>query len=106
MSSTDPARTSAIQAGEALLEILRRHIDVVASGNGSEDEAEGVGCRLGEAVGEYGDARDELFDEPGEPEEDVAGELTVTVRTRYDYTAVDEKALMERSEGIGAAIGR
>jgi len=106
MSSTDPARTSAIQAGEALLEILRRHIDVVASGNGSEDEAEDVDRRLWEAVGEYGDALDELFDEPEEPEEGVADELTVTVRTRYDYTVVDEKALMQSSEGIGAAIGR
>lgn len=107
MSSTDPARTPAIDAGEALLEILRRHIDVVAAGAGSEQEAEDTDRALWEAVGEYGDALDELFDEAEEPDEaEGADELTVTVRTRYDYTVIDEKALMRTSEGIGAAIGQ
>lgn len=106
MSTTDPSRTPAIEAGEALLEILRQHIDVVASGSGSEEEAETVDRRLWEAVGAYGDALDELFDEAEEPDDDTAAdELTLTVRTRYDYTVIDEKALMQRSDGIGAAIG-
>lgn len=106
MSTVDPARTSAMKAGETLLEILKRHVDVVASGTGTEQEAEDVDRQLWEAVGEYGDALDELFDEAEEPDEDEADELTVTVRTRYDYTIIDEKALMQSSEGIGSAIGQ
>ncbi|MCW4385952.1 hypothetical protein OH146_09220 [Salinibacterium sp. SYSU T00001] len=107
MSSTDPARTPAIEAGEALLEILRSHIDLVASGSGSEEQAEDVDRRLWEAVGAYGDALDELFEEPEEPDEsEGADEIRVTVRTRFDYTVADEKALLGSSEGIGAAVGR
>lgn len=107
MSSNDPARTPAIEAGETLLEILRRHIDVVAAGSGSEQEAEDSDRQLWEAVGAYGDALDELFDEAEEPDEsEGADELTLTVRARYDYTVIDEKALMQSSEGIGAAIGQ
>ncbi|PWB98000.1 hypothetical protein [Homoserinimonas hongtaonis] len=101
-----PSRQSAIEAGEALLEILRTHIDLVAGGTGSDDEAEEVDRRLWEAVGEYGDALDDLYDEAEEPDEaSGADELTFTVRTRYDYTVSDEKALLSRAGGIGALVG-
>ena len=96
---------AAVQAGEALLEILRQHIDLVAAGTGSDSEAEDIDRRLWEAVGAYGDALDEQYDEAEEPDEAGPEELTFTVRTRYDYTVIDEKAFLEQSDGIGAAIG-
>lgn len=97
---------SAVQAGEALLEILRTHIDLVAAGNGSDDEAEDIDRRLWEAVGEYGDALDEIYDEAQEPDDEAGPEeLTFTVRTRYDYTVIDEKAFFQSADGVGAAIG-
>lgn len=100
------SNNSAVEAGEALLTILRRHIDLVATGKGEDDAAEELDRSLWEAVGEYGDALDELYGEAEEPnDEDEAGELTFTVRTRYDYTVIDEKAFLATSDGIGGAVG-
>lgn len=102
---TPRARQSAIDAGEALLGILKNHIDLVAAGNGSDEEAEEADRQLWEAVGEYGDALDDLYDEAEEPTDDIPEELTFTVRTRYDYTVIDEKAFLAKADGLGAAIG-
>lgn len=95
---------SAAEAGEALLAILRKHIDVVAK-NGIRDEAaEELDSRLWEAVGAYGDALDE-YDEDDEADDvDEPDELRFTVRTRYDYTVLDEKAFLKSGKGIGAAV--
>ena len=112
MMSTEPPESaeptapapSATEAGEALLAILRKHIDVVAK-NGIQDEAaEELDSRLWEAVGAYGDALDE-YDEDDEADDvDEPDELRFTVRTRYDYTVLDEKAFLKSGKGIGAAV--
>lgn len=98
---------SATKAGENLLEILRKHIDLVATGVSEDDDAiESLDSALWEAVSEYGDALDELYGEAEEPaDESEVGELTFTVRTRYDYTVIDEKAFLSQGEGIGSVIG-
>lgn len=102
----DPSRQSAVTAGEALLEVLRSHIEVVAGGTGTDEDAEELDRRLWEAVGDYGDALDELYDEPELPDDESGPEeLTFTVRTRYDYTVVDEKAFLSSDGGIGSAVG-
>ncbi|CAN5237144.1 hypothetical protein BH09ACT3_BH09ACT3_04350 [soil metagenome] len=97
------ARTAAIDAGEALLLVLREHIDRVAAATGDDPDAEEIDQRLWDAVAAYGDALDERFgeedDEPGEPVE-----LTFTVRARYDYTVVDEKKFLAAGAGVGAAV--
>jgi hypothetical protein len=112
MMSTEPPESaeptasapSATEAGEALLAILRKHIDVVAK-NGIQDEAaEELDSRLWEAVGDYGDALDE-YDEDDEADDvDEPDELRFTVRTRYDYTVLDEKAFLKSGKGIGTAV--
>ncbi|MHB1170987.1 MAG: hypothetical protein ACYCZY_00530 [Lacisediminihabitans sp.] len=104
-ASSSTPQQSAVVAGEALLAILKTHIDVVASGRGSDEDAEEIDRQLWEAVGVYGDALDEL-DEGFEDEDDAAepDELRFTVRTRYDYTVVDEKAFLTAGKGIGAAV--
>jgi hypothetical protein len=95
------SRQAAIEAGEELLAILRRHVDEVASSTESED----VDSRLWEAVAAYGDALDGLYadldEEDDAPEPD---EITFTVRTRYDYTVVDEKAFLAAGKGVGQAV--
>ncbi len=95
------SRQAAVDAGEELLAILRGHIDEVATSTESED----VDSRLWEAVAAYGDALDELYGDDDE-DEDVPepDELTFTVRTRYDYTVVDEKAFLSAGKGVGQAV--
>ncbi len=94
----------AVDAGEHLLSILRQHIDVVAAGaDVRAADAEELDTRLWEAVADYGDALDELYGDDDEPADDL-DELTFTVRTRYDYTVLDEKALLGSGDGIGAAV--
>ncbi|MES2170812.1 MAG: hypothetical protein V4479_08835 [Actinomycetota bacterium] len=95
------SRQAAVEAGEALLVILRQHIDEVAKAAESED----VDSRLWEAVGSYGDALDDLY-EDDEDDDDVPepDEITFTVRTRYDYTVVDEKAFLAAGRGVGQAV--
>jgi hypothetical protein len=101
----NPARSTAVEAGEELLALLRRHIDQVADGNDDDEIAEETDRALWEAVAAYGDALDDLYGveeddaEPVEPDE-----LTFTVRTRYDYTVIDEKAFLSAGKGIGGAI--
>lgn len=103
-SDNDISRT-AVEAGEALLGVLRRHIDLVASGNDEDDGALEIDRQLWEAVASYGDALDELYEDDEEGEDsDGADELTFTVRARYDYTVVDEKAFLSAGTGIGAAV--
>ncbi len=104
---TDDLRNAAIAAGEELLAVLRTHIDRVKSGDDESDAAVEVDRRLWEAVGAYGEALDVLYDEdetdPDEPD-DAPRELTFTVRTRYDYTIVDEKTFLAAGQGIGNAV--
>lgn len=104
-TSADPtAAPSAAEAGEVLLAILRKHVDTVAKSGILSEADEALDSRLWEAVGAYGDALDE-FDEADEADEtDEPDELRFTVRTRYDYTVLDEKAFLKSGKGIGAAV--
>lgn len=105
---TDANRDAAVAAGELLLAALRTHLDRVRSGDDESDAAVEIDRRLWEAVGEYGEALDLLYDEHDaaaeEPDEDAAQELTFTVRTRYDYTVVDEKQFLSAGQGVGHAV--
>lgn len=95
---------SAVEAGEALLAILRKHVEVVATTGIHDEAAEDLDRQLWEAVGVYGDALDEE-DEDDEPDDaPEPDELRFTVRTRYDYTVLDEKAFLKSGKGIGAAV--
>jgi hypothetical protein len=100
--SPDP-RQAAIAAGRALQAILDSHIALLVSGADQDDAAVEVDRELWEAVGAYGDALDELYDEEDDDSEE-SDELTFTVRTRYDYTVVDEKAFLAAGTGVGAAV--
>lgn len=103
-SPTDP-RSAAVDAGEQLLRLVRKHVDQVASGNDEDDAAEETDRALWDAVAAYGDALDILYGDDEEPgEKDEPDELTFTVRTRYDYTVVDEKAFLSGGHGIAGAI--
>ncbi|MBC7723803.1 MAG: hypothetical protein H7146_03515 [Burkholderiaceae bacterium] len=104
---TDPSRTAAVDAGEELLRLVRLHVDQVAAGTDDGDDAEDTDRALWEAVAAYGDALDDLYadDEDDEEEDDdEPDELTFTVRTRYDYTVVDEKAFLAGGQGIAGAV--
>jgi hypothetical protein len=101
MSNDSPQ--TAIDAGEHLIGILRKHIDTVASGKGQDAAAEELDRVFWEAVAAYGDALDEMYGEEDEPAEDQ-DELTFTVRTRYDYTVLDEKEFLAAGNGVGAAV--
>lgn len=105
-NATDPARSAAVEAGEGLLRLLRTHVDRVASENDDGDDAEDVDRELWEAVAAYGDALDFLYSDDDDDDDDRAepDELSFTVRTRYDYTVVDEKAFLAGGQGIAAAI--
>ena len=100
--SNDTPQT-AVEAGEHLIRILRRHIDTVATGEGQDSAAEELDRTFWDAVAAYGDALDELYGADEEPEEDQ-DELTFTVRTRYDYTVLDEKDFLAAGKGVGAAV--
>ncbi len=104
-AATDP-RTIAVETGNELLEILRLHIAHVEEGTDEGDAAVEVDRRLWEAVGAYGEALDELYDDDDEADDEAAepDEITFTVRTRYDYTVVDEKAFLSAGHGVGAAV--
>ncbi len=98
----DPSRTAAVEAGELLLSALRRHLDAVERGN---DDTEDLDREFWDSVAGYADALDALAD--GDEEEDEPtepDELTFTVRTRYDYTVVDEKAFLSAGQGIAGAV--
>jgi hypothetical protein len=101
--NNDP-RKAAIEAGRELQAILETHITLLASGTDQDDAAVEVDRELWEAVGAYGEALDDLYD--GEDDEDTteAEELTFTVRTRYDYTVLDEKAFLASGTGVGGAV--
>ncbi|MCU1402117.1 MAG: hypothetical protein JWM70_441 [Microbacteriaceae bacterium] len=96
---------SAVEAGEKLLAVLRKHVDLIAA-HGIQDEAgEELDSQLWEAVGDYGDALDALDgDEEDEDEAAEPDELRFTVRTRYDYTVLDEKAFLASGKGLGEAV--
>ena len=110
MTNSTPAddiTRAAVRAGEELMTILRKHIDAVAAGAEAVavkgDEFVELDLSLWEAVAAYGDALDELFETDEEPDEEQ-DELTFTVRTRYDYTVVDEKEFLAAGKGVGAAV--
>ena len=102
-SSPDP-RTVAIEAGRELQTILQTHIAMLTAGTDQDDAAVDVDRELWEAVGAYGEALDDLYDEADDDEADDAEELSFTVRTRYDYTVIDEKAFLGAGTGVGAAV--
>lgn len=107
MSLTDPTRTAAVSAGEELLRLLRLHVDQVASGADDDETAEDTDRALWEGVAAYGDALDDLYgdeDDEDDDESDGPDELTFTVRTRYDYTVLDEKAFLAGGQGIAGAV--
>src|SRR5690554_1658245 len=98
----------AVDAGEQLIGILRRHIDLVAAGTDAPSEvdqadADEIDRQLWEAVAAYGDALDALYDDEDD-EQSEQDELTFTVRTRYDYTVADEKEFLSAGGGVGAAV--
>jgi hypothetical protein len=97
-------RQAAVTAGESLLEILRRHIDGVAASDDESDAAALVDSQLWEAIAAYGEALDNLYGEEEEEETEEPEDITFTVRTRYDYTVVDEKAFLSSGKGVGAAV--
>jgi hypothetical protein len=99
----DP-RQAAIDAGRDLLAILESHIALLAAGTDQDDAAVEVDRELWEAVGAYGEALDELYDEDDDDESGDSDELTFTVRTRYDYTVIDEKAFLAAGAGVGGAV--
>ncbi len=102
MSADTPQTAS--DAGEALLAILRKHVDAIAAHGIRTEADEELDSRLWEAVGVYGDALDE-FDQDDEADDAAEpDELHFTVRTRYDYTVVDEKSFLAGGKGIGAAV--
>ena len=101
--SPDP-RLAAIEAGRELQTILETHIALLTAGSDQDDDAVEVDRELWEAVGAYGEALDELYDDGEDDEADDADELTFTVRTRYDYTVIDEKAFLAAGAGVGAAV--
>ncbi len=100
--SPDP-RNAAIEAGRELQTILETHIALLAAGTEQDDAAVEVDRELWEAVGAYGEALDDLYDDEDDDEDD-ADELTFTVRTRYDYTVIDEKAFLAAGTGVGTAV--
>ena len=101
--SSDP-RKAAIEAGRDLQTILETHIALLAAGSDQDDAAVEIDRELWEAVGAYGEALDELYDDEEDDGQEDADELTFTVRTRYDYTVIDEKAFLAAGTGVGAAI--
>jgi hypothetical protein len=101
----DPARRAAVEAGESLARIARAHVDLVAAGEDDGPKAEDTDRALWDAVAAYGDALDDLYgdDEVEEPD-DEPDEIVFTVRTRYDYTVIDEKAFLAGGAGLSGAI--
>lgn len=97
----DPSRSTAVDAGELLLGTLRRHLDAVERG---DDDTEQLDREFWDAVAGYADALDALDDEDDEDDRPEPDELTFTVRTRYDYTVVDEKAFLSAGQGIAGAV--
>lgn len=100
--SQDP-RQDAIALGKDLAEILQRHITILENGTDQDDAGVETDRQLWEAVGAYGEALDLLYEDE-EDDESEAEELTFTVRTRYDYTVLDEKAFLSTGGGIGEAV--
>ncbi len=100
----ESSRQAAVEAGEELLAILRKHIDAVSSSADETDDAVEVDRALWEAIGAYGEALDDLYGDEDEEEREEPAEITFTVRTRYDYTVVDEKAFLSSGQGVGAAV--
>lgn len=98
----DPARVAAVEAGELLLSALRRHLDAVERG---DDDIDDVDTEFWEAVAAYGEAVDQLTeDEADDADDSEPDELVFTVRTRYDYTVLDEKAFLSAGQGIAGAV--
>jgi hypothetical protein len=94
----------AVDAGENLIGILRKHIDLISADELDGGALEDVDRKLWDAVAAYGDALDELFEEDDDEPAEDQDELTFTVRTRYDYTVIDEKAFLAGGQGVGAAV--
>ena len=101
--SPDP-RQAAIEAGRELQTILETHIALLTASTDQDDAAVEIDRELWEAVGAYGEALDDLYDDGDDDDENEAEELTFTVRTRYDYTVIDEKAFLASGTGVGAAV--
>ena len=100
------SRQAAIDAGRELLAVLGEHIELLAGEQDQDDAAIEVDRQLWEAVGAYGEALDELYGDEDAEDDDAEepDELTFTVRTRYDYTVIDEKAFLSAGKGVGAAV--
>lgn len=105
--STSGPRSAAVDVGNELLEILTQHIARLTSGDDESDAAVEVDSALWEAIGAYGDALDDLYgdeEDDDDAADDGQDDLTFTVRTRYDYTVIDEKTFLSAGTGIGAAV--
>ncbi|MEY2847749.1 MAG: hypothetical protein RI885_414 [Actinomycetota bacterium] len=97
--------TSTVEAGEHLIALLRAHVDAVSTADeGPTDDAD---SELWTAVAAYGDQLDVLYgevDDDDGADPDEPDELVFTVRTRYDYTVLDEKAFLAGGRGIAGAV--
>lgn len=101
----DPLRLAAVNSGKELLAILQQHIALVENEHDQDDAAVEVDRRLWEAFGAYGDVLDVLYDDENDDDDETEpDELSFTVRTRYDYTVLDEKAFLSAGQGIGHAV--
>ncbi len=103
-NGSDDSRRAAVEAGRELQAILEQHISLLASELDEDEAAVEVDSQLWEAVGAYGEALDTLYGEDDDDADAGSNELTFTVRTRYDYTVVDEKAFLSAGVGIGQAV--
>lgn len=99
--SHDPATAAALESGHELLDALQRHLAALDSEDGPSDDLD---QELWDSVAAYGDALDELYGDIDDEVEEEPDEIRFTVRARYDYTVVDEKAVLEGSGGLGAAV--
>lgn len=98
------ARLAAIDAGKQLIVAVQDHLALITADQQPADRAEELEHRLWDAVAAYGDALDILNGAADQSADDEPGELRFTVRTRYDYTVVDEKAFLSGGLGVGSAV--
>ncbi|CAN5193954.1 hypothetical protein BH09ACT1_BH09ACT1_10790 [soil metagenome] len=97
-------RLAAIESGKDLLAILQKHVALLETEQDQDDAGVEVDRQLWEAIGAYGESLDELYGDEEDDEPEESDELTFTVRTRYDYTVVDEKAFLSAGQGLGPAV--
>ena len=101
----DTVRLEAVNSGKQLLAILTKHVALLEADKDQDDAGVEVDRQLWDAIGAYGEALDVLYGDDDEDDDDgTPEELSFTVRTRYDYTILDEKKFLSAGQGIGTAV--